>query len=77
MTESELILHRAENAERALEQAEAEIYAMRPLMREAKFLLLRYASECGECAGAGVLPDEVPCVKCLDVRKLVARLRAA
>ena len=68
---------KSERLERELEQAQAEMFAMRPLMREAKFLLLRYASECAFCSGAGVLPDEVPCAQCLDVRKLVARLRAA
>lgn len=27
----------------------------------------QYASECGECAGARIQPDDQPCVECADI----------
>lgn len=47
-------------------------------------LAKRYASECGECAGVGVLPfghpdrpdEDLPCDECADIRALIERAEA-
>lgn len=34
-------------------------------------LAQRYASECGECAGVGITPDDEPCEDCADIRAIL------
>ncbi len=34
-------------------------------------LAQQYASECGECAGTGVCPDDEPCEECLFIRVIL------
>lgn len=34
-------------------------------------LAQRYASECGECAGVGICPDDEPCEECADIRAIL------
>lgn len=35
-------------------------------------LAIRYASECGDCAGVGVCIDNSPCENCRDIREAIA-----
>src|SRR5438477_1758262 len=44
--------------------------------RELLELAKVYASECGECAGVGITPDDAPCIECEGVRDLIARAEA-
>lgn len=31
----------------------------------------RYASECGECAGTRICPDDSPCTECADIWRVI------
>ena len=39
-------------------------------------LALQYASECGECAGTRITPDDQPCTECEDVWKVLEKAGA-
>ena len=48
-----------------------ELERLRARLAEAREMLTRYASECGECAGVGITIDDEPCTDCADIRALL------
>jgi len=45
----------------------AEVRKLRGTKADLLALAHQYASECGDCAGARVCPDDEPCTACADV----------
>ncbi len=54
----------------ALDKANARLIATAP---ELLALARQYASECGECAGAGITIDDKPCGECADIRAIIEK----
>ncbi len=40
-------------------------------------LATQYASECGECAGTGITPDDQDCSECKFIRDVIAKATGA
>lgn len=56
------------NVETALARANARLICVAPELLD---LAKRYASECGECAGTRVCPDDEPCTECADIWRVI------
>lgn len=54
--------------ERAVAEERARLIAAAP---DLLALARQYASECGECAGTRVCPDDSACIECADVWKVI------
>lgn len=59
-----------DNARPGLIEANARLIAESPALLA---LARQYASECGECAGARVCPDDSPCTECADIWLVIDR----
>jgi hypothetical protein len=49
-------------------EADARLIAAAP---DLLVLAHQYASECGECAGTRVCPDDEPCTECADIWRVI------
>lgn len=57
----------------AEEGERAALIAAAPRLLE---LAEQYASECGECAGTGITPDDENCAECRFIRDAIAQAKA-
>lgn len=51
-------------------EANARLIAAAP---DLLVLAQQYASECGECAGVGITPDDEDCTECKFIRDVIAK----
>ena len=52
-------------------EQDARLIAVAPELLQ---LAEQYASECGECAGTGITPDDSPCEECRFIRAVISKV---